>query len=172
MLNSLYELVDDELQSLSCFLRKLNREIIPSAIVIFGNRPRYDFSEYANSYSLTIDIPGTMSPEIYLDKNTLIINGEKLESNVDNQLNRIHMERKFGKFTRKIELPENCDKTRIKARLDLGVLEIQIPKVDLRVSGVFEIEVPPPKTTKETNNRYTDSSSAAAADIKRVEINE
>ena len=132
MLNSVYELLDEELDSLSSFLRRLNREIIPSATVIFGNRPRYDFSEYPACFVLTMELPGIEREDLTIaldnSENTLIITGEKIESDTVKRRECIRKERKYGKFARKIDLPDICDTERLVAKFKQGVLEIEIPK--------------------------------------------
>ena len=132
MLESTYELFNEELDSLAVFFRRLNREIIPRTVMCFSNRPRYDVSEFEFSYILSMELPGLKSKDIQVGlanhDTILTISGLKDEKNVDKLLQNIRKERKYYAFTRNIDIPIDSDIDRLKAQFEDGVLKIEIPK--------------------------------------------
>ena len=64
---------------------------------------------------------------------------EREEDDPDGRVHRV--ERVFGVFRRRFQLPDNVDPTRITARLDHGVLNIEVPKTDKAGQDHHEVQV-------------------------------
>ena len=92
--------------------------------------PAVDIQEEENGYLLSADIPGVNrnDVEITLEDGVLTVKGErKTESDVSEQGYR-RRERIHGTFVRQFNLPDTVDTANISARVEDGVLQIEIPK--------------------------------------------
>jgi HSP20 family protein len=76
------------------------------------------------------DLPGVKAEQIEVtaDKGVLTLKGERSteERTEDTRYQRI--ERTYGKFERRFQLPEDVQQDAIEARFSHGVLELSIPK--------------------------------------------
>jgi HSP20 family protein len=92
--------------------------------------PRLDISETDHDYTVSAELPG-MEPEdidISLDRDTLMISGEKRAEKEEKDKRYYRVERSYGSFQRSIPLPDEVDEEKIDATFKRGVLKIQIPK--------------------------------------------
>lgn len=103
--------------------------------------PKVDIQEKDDCYIVTADIPGVDPKDIKIsiNNNTLIIQGEKVLENRENDKNYQRIERYSGSFYRQFSLPANVDGGNIKAKSKHGVLELALPKT--KVSSTRYIEV-------------------------------
>ena len=93
--------------------------------------PPVDIRETADSYLLSLDIPGVepKSIGVSMEKGILEITGERSLAHAENTKPAFHrQERVQGSFKRRFKLPEAADDTEISARSEHGVLEILIKK--------------------------------------------
>ncbi|KAL6745461.1 HSP20-like chaperone [Haematococcus lacustris] len=93
-----------------------------------------DIHEHKDRYSIVADAPG-FSPEqvhVELQGDTLVVSGEKKSSRQDKHeeggVKTHRRERTFTRFTRAFVLPEDAKPDNISARIDNGVLTVDIPK--------------------------------------------
>jgi len=95
-------------------------------------RPRMDVHEDAekNLVSATFELPGLKKEDVNIDvhNNLLTISGESKVSNERDENGYAVRERRFGKFSRSISLPQGVKIEDIKANLENGVLTVQFPK--------------------------------------------
>lgn len=80
---------------------------------------------------LRTPLPGVEARDIALeiDGNAVTVSGEwPGEPELDGARAR-HVERPRGKFTRTLRVPFEVDAARVKARLERGVLEVEIPRL-------------------------------------------
>lgn len=97
----------------------------------------YDCQHAANYTCTTCTYAAFGSPtiacfQVQVDKDrTLIISGErkKYETEMDVKWRQKKMERRFGAFQRKFQLPEDADVNKIKGKAENGVLSITISKI-------------------------------------------
>ena len=92
--------------------------------------PRVDIVEEEQRFVILADIPG-IDPkdiEIELDKDTLIIKGERTSNAVEETAKVSRAERWKGSFVRRFDLPETVDREGISAQGNHGVLEVSLPK--------------------------------------------
>lgn len=97
----------------------------PSAFV-----PTVDVTEGPRRITIRAEVPG-IDPsdiEVSVSGSMLTIHGRKEESTEERDDDRFHCERRFGSFTRTIELPEAADLDAIEAEQHRGVLTIRVPK--------------------------------------------
>ena len=99
----------------------------------FAGQPPADLRETDRGYELCVDLPGIKAQdvELSLQGDTLRIAGEKAEEERGGQGNGqagYHFsERRLGRIERAFSLPPGADRSRIEARLQDGVLRIEIP---------------------------------------------
>ncbi|KAG4098774.1 HSP20-like chaperone [Neocallimastix lanati (nom. inval.)] len=119
--------------------------------------PKINLSEDENNYYIHADLPGMNKDQFKMelsdDNHVLTISGER-ESIIDNSDNNntnddtkddnknkensnkgntkkySKIECSYGKFSRSFTLPENADINKIQARLENGVLEVHLPKLE------------------------------------------
>lgn len=92
--------------------------------------PPIDLSETADKVTVKAEIPG-MDPkeiDISIQGDTLIIKGEKKEEKEEKGKNYYRMERRYGSFSRSIDLPTSVDTNKVTAECKNGVLEITMQK--------------------------------------------
>ncbi len=92
--------------------------------------PPLDLSETADKITVKAEIPG-MDPkevDISIQGDTLIIKGEKKEEKEEKGKNYYRMERRYGSFSRVVDLPASVDTNKVTAECKNGVLEITMQK--------------------------------------------
>lgn len=94
--------------------------------------PPCDIAEDKEMLRVTLEIPGvrTEDVKVNLENNILTIRGEKKQE-LDEKNERYHRyERAYGVFERSFTLPSTVDADRIRARVENGILLVEIPKVE------------------------------------------
>ncbi|CAG8534938.1 4699_t:CDS:2 [Paraglomus occultum] len=92
--------------------------------------PSIDLYEQDNEYIVTAELPGLDKNDINVEvrENSLILSGEAKRHEKYAQ-NKAHIqERRWGRFSRTIDLPKEIKSTAIEAKYKDGVLELTIPK--------------------------------------------
>lgn len=102
----------------------------------FGGReqwlPKVNVSETDKAISVHAELPGVKKDDIKVEvkNDTLLIKGEKKfqkkEEDKDRKFTRV--ESSYGFFERAIPLPEGVDSSKVAAKFNEGVLELEIPK--------------------------------------------
>lgn len=97
------------------------------------NSFRADIIEKENAYYVEAELPGFSKDDITIDidNNRLTIHAKREQKNeFKNEKNNrvIHRERSYGEFMRTFYL-DNYDEENIKAKLDNGILKVEIPKL-------------------------------------------
>ena len=93
--------------------------------------PKMDANETENAYQLAIELPGVQKDAIQVSvhENTVTIAAEAAEKKAEGEEhNWLVRERRFGKFSRNITLPEAVDDTSSQARYTDGVLYLTLQK--------------------------------------------
>jgi HSP20 family protein len=107
--------------------------------------PSVDVAENDKQITICAEVPG-MDPEnvdISVSGNLLTIHGEKKECTEEKKDDFYHCERRFGSFTRSMELPVTADVDQIDAELVNGVLTLHVKK--LATAQAKKIDVKPAK---------------------------
>lgn len=91
--------------------------------------PEVDIIEHENTLEFFMELPGMEKSDvkISLENNFLVIRGEK--KNHFNNESLVRSERRFGKFSRKFEVPD-VDRSRISATFNNGILKVVLNKTD------------------------------------------
>jgi HSP20 family protein len=94
--------------------------------------PLVDMVDIGDRYSLRLEVPGIYKDNIQLHatEDAIEISGEQSEdeSNEDKGHNYIYNERSYKSFYRSIPIPEEILPSKITARMNNGILQIEIPK--------------------------------------------
>lgn len=114
----------------------------------FGTRgewsPKLEMFERDGNLHIHADLPGLQKNDVSIEvhNNNLIIEGERNETRTDEKKGYYHSERSYGRFYRRIRLPENVDTENISATLNNGVLEVTMPSPERSESrGSKRIEI-------------------------------
>lgn len=92
--------------------------------------PKVDIREQTHQFTIYADIPGVKPDdiEVSMESNMLTIKGQKESESKTEQEGYKRVERSFGSFHRRFNLPESANGEAISAKFKHGVLEITIPK--------------------------------------------
>lgn len=94
--------------------------------------PLIDMTEKPDEVVLTVEVPGMTKEnlEVTIDNGILNLRGEKKEEerNEGEQWHRV--ERRYGRFERRMRLPDYVDPERCEAHYENGVLTLRIPKTE------------------------------------------
>jgi len=91
--------------------------------------PSVDISETEDRFRIVADVPGLTAEQVdvSVEKRVLTINGTRASSNGEND-QVVRSERYSGAFNRRFTLPEEIDVEGISAKVEHGVLTIEVPK--------------------------------------------
>jgi HSP20 family protein len=94
--------------------------------------PAVEVKELPDKFVLKVDLPGIKKEDIKLEvsDNILTISGERKEEKEEKEAQYYRREIVYGSFYRSIQLPPNVDPEKITAKLENGVLTIEIPKTE------------------------------------------
>lgn len=93
--------------------------------------PPVSIAESAEAVAVTAELPGVQANDLDLtvEGNVLMMRGEKKEERQSDGKERFWVERAYGSFARRIQLPAAVDAARAQATLENGVLSLKLPKV-------------------------------------------
>ena len=102
--------------------------------------PATDIVETEGELMLYMDMPGVEKDQIKvkLEKNILVVDGQ-VDSNLYSELKPLYTEYNIGHFTRKFELSNEIDQTRIGATIEEGVLKLTLPKVPEKQPKLIQV---------------------------------
>jgi HSP20 family protein len=92
--------------------------------------PQLDVAETPEVIVVTAEVPG-LDPkevEITVEKNRLVIRGEKKEEKETKEKHWHRVERRVGTFLREVALPAEVEQDRIEAAAKNGVVTVTLPK--------------------------------------------
>jgi HSP20 family protein len=92
--------------------------------------PRVDIVENENAYEIHLAVPGMSKEDFKLDLNDnyLTVSGERKFTKEQKDKNFHSIETQYGTFSRSFGLPENVNASKISAKYNNGILEINVPK--------------------------------------------
>jgi HSP20 family protein len=107
---------------------------------------RLDIHEDDDAYTVITELPGVKVDDIHvkLDGDYLVIEGEIPEQVVEKEGARtLIQERRYGKFSRRVHLPQPVDGDKVEATYADGVLKLTLPRseteqpkrIPVKVSG-------------------------------------
>jgi HSP20 family protein len=92
--------------------------------------PAVDVSENDRELKISAEIPGMTEKDIdiSLANDVLTISGEKTSESEEKGKDRYRMERRYGSFSRSVQLPPGLDTDKAEASYKNGVLDVILPK--------------------------------------------
>lgn len=106
--------------------------------------PAMDIYETDDELVIHVELPGVKENEINLvvDKNVLIIHGERKEPKQESKRSYHQMEIVWGPFERAVQLPFPVDFSKIRASYEDGILEVILPKAKGEKARKIEVKTP------------------------------
>ncbi|MFV9507140.1 MAG: Hsp20/alpha crystallin family protein [Oscillochloridaceae bacterium umkhey_bin13] len=91
-----------------------------------------DLSETAEAYLVELTVPGLKAEDLNItfENGVLSISGEFRQSAESEERNYHRVERRYGRFSRSINLPTSVRGDAISAALEHGILSLHIPKAE------------------------------------------
>ena len=91
--------------------------------------PPIEVSRRDGSLLVTAELPGLTKDDVKVEltQDGLLIQGERKEEHEERQKDLLRSERRYGRFSRLIPLPEEANVEQAKAQFNNGVLELTIP---------------------------------------------
>ena len=90
-----------------------------------------DIQEFDNEYKIKAELPGIKKEDIDLDvtKSSLKIHAQKSEEKEENNKKYHKSEFRYGIYNRTIHFPQEINVENVKAKLEHGVLTLNLPKM-------------------------------------------
>jgi len=97
-------------------------------------QPATDAYETPEEYIIRMELAGLSKEELSIElrDGELVIYGQRLSSCEGRRLSHQMLERFFGPFARRFRLPREADPEGIRARMEHGLLVVNVPKSDTR----------------------------------------
>lgn len=106
-------------------------------------KPKIDITENNHNFSVFVELPGIDKSNVNISVNedrVLNIKGTKSKNTQEERTAHLS-ERKFGEFSRSLQLPEEADIENIVANYKNGVLELSISKKVPEEPKVIEVRI-------------------------------
>lgn len=106
-------------------------------------KPKIDITETNNNFSVYVELPGIDKSSVNISINEdRVLNLKGVKSKDVHSDRTIHIsERKYGEFSRSLQLPEEADIDNIVANFNNGVLELTITKKEPEKPKVIEVRI-------------------------------
>ncbi len=108
-------------------------------------QPLADFIDKGNELVAKLEMPGVDKKDIQITatKNGIEVRAENKDeySEADKKRGKVRIERRYSGFYRYFSLPEGADTDKIEATCKNGILEMRIPKKQIKKKDVKRIEV-------------------------------
>lgn len=106
-------------------------------------QPSIELQDHNDHLLLQVALPGVEGKdlEVQVTKDAVGISGEMRSSHLDQQKNYIRSEFRYGKFQRVINLPTNVVNEKAKAKFELGILTLTLPKQEAQQRTVVKINL-------------------------------
>lgn len=104
---------------------------------------RVDVKESANDYTVHAEVPGIPKEDIHveIDGNRVSISGEVKRQSEQKEGERVlRSERYYGSVARSFTLASEIDESRVRAKIDNGVLSLALPKKKAPTSKRITVE--------------------------------
>ncbi len=104
--------------------------------------PAVDMYDNEKEIVVKAEVPGIDKDDINITvaDNTLTIKGETKKEEETKEEDYYYSERTFGSFSRRLELPDKVQESKIKANFKDGILEINLPKAPEAKAKKIKVE--------------------------------
>ena len=102
-----------------------------------------DMSETEEKVIIRADLPGIEKKNVSarIVDNTIVIDAEQQEEEREEDEDYFRQERRYGKLHREIPLPVEVDDDKVEARMEDGVLTIEVPKKEKNKRKGREVKI-------------------------------
>jgi len=92
--------------------------------------PLCDVTDKGDRYEIALEIPGIDKDkmDVKATKNSVTISGKQSERTKDKGKNYVYSERSYKSFHRQIPFPQEIVPSKITAKVNNGILEVELPK--------------------------------------------
>lgn len=92
--------------------------------------PPADLTVSEGDFVLTMDLPGVRAEDLEIEMvgGELVVRGERRRPELGDGTQWAHGERAFGRFERRVRVPDGVDADSVTASMDHGVLSLILPK--------------------------------------------
>ncbi len=106
-------------------------------------RPRLDVCGDDHRYEIALDVPGMTEDDLSIEirGDVLVIKGQVEQKTEDRDRHFYRVERSYGSFQRTLSLPDDADADHMEAKLDKGVLRLEIPRREVENKDVRKISI-------------------------------
>jgi HSP20 family protein len=110
---------------------------------IAGWAPASELREEGDAFVLTAEVPGVprQSLKVRVEPGRVVVEGERPQAPEMRRGEPLRVERSYGRFSRSFRLPGGVDERGIEARLDLGVLQVRLPKSERGRTAAVPIRI-------------------------------
>ena len=108
-----------------------------------GGFPKFDLVETEKNLIVKVEVPG-IDPDnidIAITENSVRIKGELKQDTISNKEGFVSTERRYGSFSRTLQLPCRIRVDKVKAAYKKGILNIIMPKYEQERSRVVKVEI-------------------------------
>lgn len=105
--------------------------------------PLVDIRETENAYEIDVEVPAVASEDLSVSvvDGVLTVSGERKVVEPVEEGSRLHrVERRYGRFVRNFQLPDDADQDQIEAEAKDGVLYLKVAKRESAVSKTIEVK--------------------------------
>jgi HSP20 family protein len=105
--------------------------------------PAVDIHETDQHLTFAVELPGLQPEDVNVTAvdGILTIHGQRNEERREGEPRRYHLiERNYGAFTRRFQLPRGVDDEKIEAAVAQGMLQVRIPKAALPQPKTIEVK--------------------------------
>ena len=106
--------------------------------------PLVDIRESEGAYEIDVEVPAVASEDLSVSvaDGVLTVSGErKVAERSEDESNRVHrVERRYGRFVRNFQLPDDADHEQIDAESRDGVLYLRIAKREASISRTINVK--------------------------------
>ena len=106
--------------------------------------PAVDIKENEKGYVMEVELPGLSDKdiEVKVENNRLYIASKEIkEEKEEKKEGYVRKERRSYRFERTFELPEFIDREKISAKMERGLLSIELPKAEEAKPKMIEVKV-------------------------------
>ncbi len=105
--------------------------------------PTVDISETAKEYLVKAELPGVTREQIKVtvENGMLTLSGERKFEKEDKDQKHHRIERSYGSFARRFTLPEDVNTDGISADCKDGIVQIRLPKVEVKKRQSIDVKV-------------------------------
>lgn len=140
--------LDEVFNQINHWANKFENEFNPKSkekvnVNVTAFKPVMDIYEQNGVYTFEVELPGLTKNDVNIKVNedgVLTISGNKNKQN-ENEVSKLRQERKYGEFSRSIQLANDIDINNVNAKFENGILTLTINKKEPEAPKVIEVQI-------------------------------